>query len=62
MGWEVKNDMRGEAKHGPRVSNIKIRNYLPGVAQANFLELWVMVCEIKVIVIIFLKIVNLDEK
>ena len=41
MGWEVKNDMRGQAKHGLK-SNIKIlagccQRYISG----NF---WVTVC------------------
>ena len=31
LGWEVKNDIRGQDKHGLRKSIAKIKNIYPGV-------------------------------
>ena len=40
MGWEVKNDVRGvmKVKCGLKVSNMKMRKYLPGAAGVNLSE------------------------
>ena len=37
MGWEFKNDMKGQADHGLKICNVKIK-YLPGAAEAHFLD------------------------
>ena len=39
MGWEVKNDIRGQAKQGLRILHMEIRKYLPaqpGQISQNF--------------------------
>ena len=35
--WST-NDMTGQAKYDPRVSNVKIRKYLPWTIGVNFVE------------------------
>ena len=44
MDSEVKHNVRGQAKHGLRVSNVKIRKYLQGLLGQISWKFWLTVC------------------